>query len=284
MATRKTTKKQTIYTKDSATEEAKESYPTVFDYLRFGESYTSLLLGVVVVIVLALLFIAFFRGGNNLPNTNLNEQISATNTENLVITPTVTLKEEVSITPTRIPTNTPTPTMKPTATPRPTNTPTPTVVAKATNTPVPTMKPTATPLPTPTQQATQPKGGTTYTIVAGDNLWSIAEKTYNDGYKWTEIAKANKLQNPNVLNAGTKLTLPKLDVKKEETPSTKATIEVPENQKIKGNTYKVVKGDDLWNIAVRAYGNGYRWNDIAKANNLVDPNLIFSGNTLKIPR
>ncbi|PIZ97158.1 MAG: lectin, partial [Candidatus Levybacteria bacterium CG_4_10_14_0_2_um_filter_35_8] len=38
------------------------------------------------------------------------------------------------------------------------------------------------------------------------------------------------------------------------------------------------------NIAVRAYGDGYRWVDIARANGLENPDLIFSGNVLKIPR
>jgi nucleoid-associated protein YgaU len=45
-----------------------------------------------------------------------------------------------------------------------------------------------------------------------------------------------------------------------------------------------VKGDSLWKIAVRAYGDGYKWVSIAKANKLVNPNLIHSGNVLTLPR
>jgi len=33
---------------------------------------------------------------------------------------------------------------------------------------------------------------------------------------------------------------------------------------ITSNTYTVVKGDFLWDIAIRTYGDGYRWVDIAK--------------------
>jgi nucleoid-associated protein YgaU len=54
--------------------------------------------------------------------------------------------------------------------------------------------------------------------------------------------------------------------------------------KISGNTYTVVRGDNLWNIAVRAYGDGFRWVEIAKANKLVNPHLIHAGNKFTLPR
>ena len=41
-----------------------------------------------------------------------------------------------------------------------------------------------------------------------DNLWDIAVRRYNDGYKWTEIAKTNKIADGNVIEKGTKLNLP----------------------------------------------------------------------------
>lgn len=54
--------------------------------------------------------------------------------------------------------------------------------------------------------------------------------------------------------------------------------------KITGNSYTIKSGDDLWNIAVRAYGDGYKWVEIAQANKLEDPNLIHSDNKLVLPR
>jgi len=48
----------------------------------------------------------------------------------------------------------------------------------------------------------------TYTVVRGDSLWKIAVASYGNGYKWVEIAKANKLANPNIIHAGNVLTLP----------------------------------------------------------------------------
>ncbi len=53
---------------------------------------------------------------------------------------------------------------------------------------------------------------------------------------------------------------------------------------ITGATYEVVKGDSLWKIAVRAYGDGYQWVKIARENKLVNPNLIHPGNLLALPR
>jgi len=50
-----------------------------------------------------------------------------------------------------------------------------------------------------------------YTIQTGDTLGSIAEKFYNDPMKYKEIAKANKIANPNVISAGRELILPGIE-------------------------------------------------------------------------
>lgn len=121
--------------------------------------------------------------------------------------------------------------------------------------------------------------GSTYTVKAGDTLWSISEKVYKSGYNWVDIAKANNLTDPGNIFAGNKLKIP--NVKAKEITVSETTTKV---MTISGNTYAVQKGDDLWNISVRAYGDGYSWVKIAKANNLTNPDLIFSGNVLKIPR
>jgi nucleoid-associated protein YgaU len=119
----------------------------------------------------------------------------------------------------------------------------------------------------------------TYTVKPGDYLWSIAEKIYGSGYNWTDIANANHLTNPGVIYAGTKLVIPNVAPK---TVTVQPAVKVA--NPIMGSTYTVVKGDYLWSIAIRAYGDGYRWVDIAKANNLVNPDLIFPGNVLRLPR
>ncbi len=47
--------------------------------------------------------------------------------------------------------------------------------------------------------------------------------------------------------------------------------------------YTVVRGDTLWGIAKRFYGNGSRYPDIAQANNIANPDLIHVGQKLLIP-
>ena len=144
-------------------------------------------------------------------------------------------------------------------------------------------------------EAPKPESTTTqnsYTVKQGDSLWSISEQQYKDGYKWAEIAKANKLSNPNIINTGTVLTLPKVETKTEIAAEPKsglsppsATVVSPEStQKITGSEYTVQKGDYLWEIAIRAYGDGYQWVKIAQANKLANPDLIHSGNKLSLPR
>ena len=116
---------------------------------------------------------------------------------------------------------------------------------------------------------------TSHTVVDGENLWSIAEKYYNSGYNWIDIAKENNLTNPDVVSLGQVLTIPKAE------PILAPTASVPS---ITGDSYTVVHGDNLWEIAVRAYGDGYQWLKIVQANNLANPDLIHPGNVLTIPR
>ena len=113
------------------------------------------------------------------------------------------------------------------------------------------------------------------TVTTGDNLWKIAEKQYGSGYNWVDISEENKLSNPGQIEVGQELKLPKVAVK---------TIEKDTVTSIEGDSYTVVKGDHLWNIAVRAYGDGYKWSEVAKANNITQPNYIEVGQVIKLPR
>jgi len=133
-----------------------------------------------------------------------------------------------------------------------------------------------------------------YTTKKGDTLWSISKKYYQNEYAWSAIANENKLANADMLVEGRVLIMPKVDTstlpqeKLQEkqvmaqkqvvspTPAEKATVT--------GTSYKVVKGDSLWSISVKTYGDGYGWTKIWKANKLANPDYIEAGQVLSIPR
>jgi len=119
---------------------------------------------------------------------------------------------------------------------------------------------------------------TTKEEVKKESLWTIAEKYYQSGYNWITIARENNLSDPNLIKEGQQLSIPKADIIKLENGSTSSTATGPEK------TYTVKPGDNLWQIAVSQYNDGYAWVRIARANSLVNPNVIHSGNVLTLPR
>lgn len=129
--------------------------------------------------------------------------------------------------------------------------------------------------------------GKIHKVSKNENLWQIAVKYYGDGFKWVDIATENKLANASVIEEGQELVIPNLENEEElvilEESNNNEVVTTTDNA-ITTATYEVMKGDSLWTIAVRAYGDGYKWVDIAKANNISHPNVIHSGNILALPR
>lgn len=130
---------------------------------------------------------------------------------------------------------------------------------------------------------------TNYTVKAGDYLWSIAERYYQSGYNWVDIAKENNLSDGDQLEVGQVLKLPNVRVRVPldglKTTTITKTTPVTVNQ-ISGNVYTVNKGDTLWSISVRAYNDGYSWTKILTVNSdlIKAAGLIEPGWELKIPR
>lgn len=134
-----------------------------------------------------------------------------------------------------------------------------------------------------------------YTVKEGDTLYLIAEKYYQDGYKFPKLAEANKLNDVNTLEVGQVLDIPKLEettLAATETTETKDTgtgtggaiNQTVWGETISGDSYTVIEGDWLSTIAGRAYGDIMAYEKIAQANNISDPNVITPGMVLKLPR
>jgi len=62
----------------------------------------------------------------------------------------------------------------------------------------------------------------------------------------------------------------------EQKSDIKETVTLP-------TTYMVSEGDSLWDISMKFYNSGYNWTDIAKENNLENPDGLAVGQELTIP-
>jgi nucleoid-associated protein YgaU len=126
-------------------------------------------------------------------------------------------------------------------------------------------------------------------VAKGETLWSIAEKYYGSGYNFVDIANANQLKNSNAIEVGQTLKLPNVRVRipsngQLKTVTLTKTTPVQTSQ-ITNHLYKVEKGDSLWTISVKAYGDGFQWKKVYTANTgmIKTPGVIEPGWELNIP-
>ncbi|OIN90751.1 hypothetical protein AUJ42_02725 [Candidatus Collierbacteria bacterium CG1_02_44_10] len=138
---------------------------------------------------------------------------------------------------------------------------------------------------------------TTYKVVKGDDLWHISEKYYKSGYNYVDIMKENKIFGKGVIVAGMELKIPKVEAKKITVVETKKEIAISDKgdviksevntagKPIEAGEYTTQKGDSYWKLAVRTYGDGFKWTKIYWANRKVfaNPDLIFAGVKISIP-
>ena len=118
------------------------------------------------------------------------------------------------------------------------------------------------------EEEQQQETGNVVKVVKGQTLWQIAEEKYGDGFKWSEIAQANKIDNPNRIEIGQELVIPRIEGLEAE--------KIPEEY--------TGSGDSLWKIAIRFYKDGYQWTRIWQNNRqkLNSPDKLEIGMTLTL--
>lgn len=126
---------------------------------------------------------------------------------------------------------------------------------------------------------------TTHKVTFGESLAKLSTKYYGEVGLWPGIAKANNLKTPSLITPDTEVKVPTIEeAQKVQIPDLRTTGK----DKITSNIYTVDYGDTLFEIAQRAYGDGSKWTEIDKVNNLGRlPNgnpLIHAGNVLVVPR
>ena len=111
---------------------------------------------------------------------------------------------------------------------------------------------------------------TSYTIRSGDSLSSIASRYHTSV---AALARANNIANPNLIYAGRTLQIPDGF---DSTPA--APVNLSGNST--GQSYTVRSGDTLSGIASRF---GTTVSTLASLNGISNPNLIYVGQTLRLP-
>ncbi|MFC1714888.1 LysM peptidoglycan-binding domain-containing protein [Candidatus Poribacteria bacterium] len=117
---------------------------------------------------------------------------------------------------------------------------------------------------------------TTVTYRKGDSLWSLAEKHYGNPLLWSRIANANGISDATDIPVGTRIHIPARDAGR---IADKLTVSV-DSGILATVTYK--KGDTLWNLAEKYYGNPWLWPRIADANGITDVTNIPPGTPIHI--
>jgi nucleoid-associated protein YgaU len=260
---------------------------------KWDDSLISMGLGALVVVVSGILLFNYFN--NQAPKFNKVTSTQSNATASLSAnTKTGTDTAMIAAQPTATAVAAAKATSVPKVTAKPTNAPTMIAQAsvKPTTAPVATQTPTSTTAQNSSSQSTGELVAK-HTVVAGDSLWSISEKYYGTGYEWKKLVEANKITSPSVIEKGTVVDVPRLQMisaTSTEKPTTvvaqasTSTQSQPAVQPTTGSSaqiaYTVAKGDSLWSIAQTKCGDGYAWSKIASENKLVSPGIIHIGNQL----
>ena len=116
-----------------------------------------------------------------------------------------------------------------------------------------------------------------YTIQPGDTLKRISQQFYGRNDYYDEIAYLNGISNPNSIRAGDVIYLPD-DYRELEFCG-------QDDKWVDGNIlyYTFGKGDTLWGLANKFYGDGMYWKCLAAYNGIKNPKKVRDGKVIMIP-
>lgn len=124
-------------------------------------------------------------------------------------------------------------------------------------------------IPEPTPIPVVPGLPTVYVVQPGDWIWQIAR---NFGVDPRAIIEANPGINPDLVQPGQELNIP--------APTADNTGGGASDVPAGGTTYTVSAGENLFRISL---GFGLNYIDVAAANAIVSPYLVYPGQVLTIP-
>lgn len=115
-----------------------------------------------------------------------------------------------------------------------------------------------------------------------------------DGRRWQAILAANEGLDPNRLQIGQRIKLPRRDAAPGTPPASPAGAASPATGASSGSesgsqptSHVVQTGDTLYSIAKRRLGDGTRWDEIYEANKAAigdDPRKLKVGMRLTLPK
>ncbi len=135
------------------------------------------------------------------------------------------------------------------------------------------------PRPTPTRTVV-------HIVQKGETLSAISQRYYGTSGRWKEILKANRdvLLDPRLLMPDMKLTIPAVaNAAGQDRRSRTLSSQTADSADARVHTVR--RGETLYKIAEKYYGDGGRWKQLRDANSSVvsDPQDLQAGIKLRVP-